>query len=365
MLTRWLWQHVHKATPWRCRLGASHQSGKTGRIVLITLLLIIAHTWAMMYFEGLNPEDALWLTLVTVTTVGYGDFSAETPGGRIATIIFMLGGIYAMTVAISLVVEHYQWRRNRQRQGLWNWHMKHHVLIVNAPAFDAERYLKRLMHHLRHAPGGRKLDVAIITEAFPNGLPESLLALGLVHHHGRVDARDVLLRANADSASTLVILAEDERDQHADAVTFSALCRLRELNTQAYLIAECVTDEDRERFNAAGASTVIRPIRAYPEMLVRSITAEGSASFIENLLSTDEDELVMVTGPYAGRWGLLVKWFSEQDLGLPVAGRLADGQMKHNPAMHEELYLEAVLVLISEAQLDRLTQQPLPHQLHE
>ena len=49
------------------------------------------HALAMVYFEGVLWGDAIWLTLTTVTTVGYGDFSALTPIGRSATAVLIYG----------------------------------------------------------------------------------------------------------------------------------------------------------------------------------------------------------------------------------------------------------------------------------
>lgn len=47
----------------------------------------------MVYFEGMNLQDAVWWSFVTATTVGYGDLSPETAVGRIIASILMLVGI--------------------------------------------------------------------------------------------------------------------------------------------------------------------------------------------------------------------------------------------------------------------------------
>ena len=54
--------------------------------------IVCLHVVAMNQLEGLALHDALWLTLTTATTVGYGDLSPSTLWGRLATVILIYGG---------------------------------------------------------------------------------------------------------------------------------------------------------------------------------------------------------------------------------------------------------------------------------
>ena len=55
--------------------------------------MILASSIAMSYLENKTFGDALWWSIVTTTTVGYGDISPVTPAGRIIAVILMLFGI--------------------------------------------------------------------------------------------------------------------------------------------------------------------------------------------------------------------------------------------------------------------------------
>jgi len=72
---------------------------RLGRILFLLIVLIFGHAMAMMYLENMTLGNAMWLSLTTATTVGYGDFSASTWQGRLVTVIFL----YA--VAISLLAQ--------------------------------------------------------------------------------------------------------------------------------------------------------------------------------------------------------------------------------------------------------------------
>ena len=61
----------------------------------MALFGIIALVAAGMFavFEGQSLVDGLWWTMVTLTTVGYGDLSPATAGGRMVAVSLMLTSI--------------------------------------------------------------------------------------------------------------------------------------------------------------------------------------------------------------------------------------------------------------------------------
>ncbi|WP_106476010.1 ion transporter [Phytohalomonas tamaricis] len=69
-------------------------------VATATVLLVAFGAIAMLLIEGPVPasqintaEDALWWAIVTITTVGYGDYYPVTTGGRLVAIFVMIGGV--------------------------------------------------------------------------------------------------------------------------------------------------------------------------------------------------------------------------------------------------------------------------------
>jgi len=67
---------------------------------IITIIFVLISSATIFYFFefGVNSnvnsmDDALWYVLITITTVGFGDITPETIGGRIATVIIIISGI--------------------------------------------------------------------------------------------------------------------------------------------------------------------------------------------------------------------------------------------------------------------------------
>ena len=323
-----------------------------GQSFFMIVALLGAHVAAMMFFENIGFWKSVWLTLVTVSTVGYGDVSAATPEGQMATIIVILVG--AIMLLPKLAGDYLDYRsniRDQKLKGKWRWEMSGHTVILNTPATDREQYLKRLIMQFRAADDYAESSMQIVTSEFPGGLPESILNLkNVTHYHGRADDTDSLNAANVAEAASIIVLAKREADKASDGRTFDILHRLKELGVKGRILAECVDDANRGRLQTAGADVIIRPIRAYPEMIVRAFVAPGAEGIIENMFSHSGDEYIRfdvdVEKP---RWSDITCALATKDIGTAI-GYIAksDGQLHCNPPQLEPFSASAIFVVARE-----------------
>jgi len=258
----------------------------------LLMLIFILHIGFMMHYEDLSMGDAAWLTLTTATTVGYGDISASTTQGRIATIFLIyLGGIFILA---KVVGDYFDYRfavREQKTKGHWSWNMNQHIVILNTPSHSGERYLQRLIKQFRATAHYKDTVIYLLTRQFPQGLPDFITQLdNVVHYNGNSSNPQDLVAVCVAQARDIIVLAKDENDESSDGRTFDILHRLKDLNVKANILVECVEDNNRKRLESAGASIVIRPIRAYPEMIVRAFDAPGSERIIENMFNSEGDE---------------------------------------------------------------------------
>ena len=312
------------------------------------ILIALAHTIAMVHFEGFAVGDALWLTLTTVTTVGYGDLSATTAAGRWSTILLLyLGGIFILAQAASVFFEYRVDKRERIRAGEWNWGMRDHIVIINVPEVGAHDYLGRFVTEIRNA-GATTLSqssVVILARSFPGEFDDVLRKRDCVFQKGSGNDEAALEAANARAASHLVILAKDDRDPESDIQTFDAIHRVRALNTSGQLTVECVRDENRKRFLEAGADVVMRPTRGYPEMMARSLISPGSETIMEDLFT--HEGMVCLRRDVSLQdvvWADLVAALVRSDLGTPIAYLSTSGEIIH-PVGSERVKGKAVFLL--------------------
>ena len=258
------------------------------RYLFLQLSLILGlHVAAMMWFEQLSLGEALWLTLTTVTTVGYGDISASTPWGRASTVVLLyVLGIWMLAQLAGEYLDFRIERRERITKGFWRWsRMNNHIVIVNAPNKDrnGEQYLLRLMNQLRNTPSLAQRDVVLVTDIFPEGLPKALVDMGVVYKNADTSLGAFFDEVSINSASYVLFLAQDAFDPRSDSLTLDLLDRLSRIDSHALVATEAVQDANFERFKLMGADAVLRPIRAYPELIVRALSAPGTECVLEDL----------------------------------------------------------------------------------
>lgn len=316
------------------------------------MVLIMAHTVGMMYLEKMSFGNALWLSITTVTTVGYGDYSAATWQGRLLTTLFLY--IFAIALLAQLIAEFFDYRllsRERKIKGLWGWKdMKDHLLIINTPNDQTEQYLTQLIEQIRLTPQLEELPVQILTRKYDQGLPGPITNMGVVHYCGVAENNENLQAVNVSTAKYIILIARDPGDPISDSVTFDVLNRISEIGTKAMVIVEVSQDINRQRMKKAGADVIIRPIRAYPELLVRSMAAPGTEQVLENLFTHDEDHMVRLDLSFKDKiWSDIVCRFVTGGAGVPLAF-VSDQGVNVNPLPDEVCTGTGIITLINESQ---------------
>ena len=307
------------------------------------------HTLAMVQFEGMSVGDGFWLTLTTVTTVGYGDVSAATFAGRSATVLLLYaGGIFVLAKLAGDYFEYRADRRERMARGEWEWEMQDHIVIVNAPDEEPASYFQQLIGEFRRSEEYQQAPVQLLSSDFSKGLPANLAEFeNVVHYSGGGQSDSDLRAVGVNSAAAIVVLSVSDHDPACDAQTFDTLHRLRDLGVTAPILAECVRDSNRARFISAGAKIVIRPIRVYPGMVVRGFIAPGVEQVIEELFRSDGGEYRRYDVAVQDKsWAQVVATLVQHNLGVAVAYERADGGgIETAPEAEHQLDAKALFVM--------------------
>jgi len=295
------------------------------------LLMAALHVAAMMLIEDMGVGDAIWLTFVTATTIGYGDVSAKTDLGRTATIVIMcFGTIFVAAALASLLFDRAAERRARKDAGKWRWKLNQHLLIVSTTGTETVRYLTSLVKQVRMDPQYAECQIAIMTTGFPAGLPDGLRDLACVYLHGDGDSTEELDLAHAAKASTIVVLGES-RQAKADALVYDVTRRLRDHGYLGRIVAEVADDANRSRMCDGHDDGCVRPVRGYPEILARAIVSPGAEKVIEDLSTVGGAECESVRHRYEGQWRELCRRFMDADIGMPIGLRSRDGTITTAP----------------------------------
>lgn len=93
--------------PWTFIIGPLFKNRGLGLVVIVFFGLAVAAGILHAVFEGNHPAEGMWWALVTLTTVGYGDISPVTLGGRITGAALMLSGIGVLAFTTATVAAHF------------------------------------------------------------------------------------------------------------------------------------------------------------------------------------------------------------------------------------------------------------------
>lgn len=154
--------------------------------------------------EGLGIADSIWWAMVTMTTVGYGDYYPQTWCGRffIAYPCFLLGisfiGILLGTVS-EAVVDHF----SSKKKGLLKLTMKNHVIISGCPSVDR---VEKIFSELRMSLGA-EAGLVIVSEQLKE-LPPCLKDLDVSFVRGSLREENVAGMANVGESQGVIVLPD-------------------------------------------------------------------------------------------------------------------------------------------------------------
>jgi voltage-gated potassium channel len=323
------------------------------RLSFVLITILASHIICMMWLENMPLMDAVWVTMTTATTVGYGDISAKTTEGRLATIFLMyVGGIAVLAQVAALYFELRREKKELMIKGEWRWNMQNHIVFLNCPDEAGEEYFYQGISQLRMSSESMAEEsIIIVTQKFKDGLPDRLRKLNVVHVNKSVSDPELFEVADLKDAGTIIVMSPKQLDPISDSINFELVDRLREQGIKARIIVETVRDENRQRLKKAGADNVLRPIRSYPELLMRAILAPGSEQIIEALFDSFGEECIRYDVKAKVQWLQVIQSLALNDIGLPIAYESAEGKIVTNPPPKQNVSMKAVFVIVREQNL--------------
>ncbi len=334
---------------------------KIKRTVAIVISLILLHIIAMIKFESLSLWQSVWLTLTTITTVGYGDLSAQTMAGQASTMVLIfLAAITLVTFLVRDYVDYRIARNERIRSGLWDWNMENHILIINAPKYNADQFFLRLVTQIREDDDYTDVNILLLNTLYSNGLPAQLKDQGVRHVLGSGNNDYDLIRAEATRAKHVLVLAQDEYHADSDSISFDIAYRLAELHLGHITLVECVDDNNRKRMFDLEMKSILRPIRSYPEILVRAMDAPGSEVVIEDMFTRKDDHPERYSIWLEGElWADVVAAMLKAGVGTPMAYISKDGDITVHPRGDVRVHAQSLIILVKSDSVP--TQEDVTH----
>ena len=300
-----------------------------------------------MFFEleskpDLQWPDALWWSVVTMTTVGYGDLFPTSLGGRyligFPTMIF---GISILGYLLSNVATYFIEARSKEKKGMGESSLENHILVVHFQSVDRQLSLLR---ELRADPKTAQAKVLLIDDELEE-LPDVLSDKKMGFIHGNATKESTLERAAFRDASHAIILAKDTNDPGSDNHNLAAALTLEQLHPDIVTVAECVDPERVDLMYKAGCDSVICLAEMSSGMLVNEILDPGLSLAIQALTSNVSDQTFYLAEiKNATEFGVAFSALKEQ--GAMAIGYKRGADVALNPKSSDKLYVGDSVVCI-------------------
>ncbi|GAB6125701.1 potassium channel family protein [Humidesulfovibrio idahonensis] len=267
--------------------------------------------------------EALWWSVVTLTTVGYGDIVPATTGGKVLGLLVMAGGIGLVSTLTgnmaSLLVE----RKAKKRKGLLEVKLSGHVIILGWNSSAAE-----LVRGLRENGLVESCGLVLVSDLSQERRDEIAFQLDLGERlffvAGHISQENVVHKSRPDHAALVYILRQDNLPPHeSDQQSIYAALTVRGMSPKVPIYAEAAMPENRVHLLRAGvtelidrgeiSSGVLALLGAAPpawQLLQSMIGLSGRPGIALRSLSQEERCLT---------WGELVPRLRHADGSLPLA----------------------------------------------
>ncbi len=316
-------------------------------VIASLALLLLAGTLGYMSLEGYSALDSLFMTVITLSTVGFETLRPLSDAGKLFTIVLIVAGVgifsYHLTRLFSFVVERGSLEaleRRRMEKQLRD--LSGHYILCGYGRIGS-------VVAKEFAKAGKTL---LVVERRAEEV-DKLLASGVFAVPGDAREEDVLKRAGVLKAKGLIVLLP------SDADTLYVVLAARDINPDLLIVARANEASGERRLLQAGTSKVICPYREGGKRIAGMILNPNITDFIEMATEKDNLELQMVEFSIGEHHKLAEKSLTETNLLkthglLVVAIKRTDGTMTFNPAGSTRIHAGDALIVLGPALKDKL-----------
>jgi len=307
--------------------------------IFLLFCVISFGTLGYMFIEGWDLLDSLYMTIITLASVGYKEVHELSFSGKIFTIVLIIGGVgtvaYALTAAVKIILEgELQDIFGRRRLEKKIRELKNHYIICGYG-----RMGKIICRELRE-----KSQKFVVIEKGPN-LTEDTEDVLIIQ--GDATRDEVLKEVGIEKAKGLISVLP------TDAENLFVVLSARGLNPHLSIVARAGEEGSEKKLLRAGADKVVSPYHIGGLRIAHTVLKPAVVDFIEFATKSGNIDLQMEEVSILDSSQLSGLTLDEcgfgRELGIIiVAIKKANGDLKFNPTFRSAIHSGDTLIALGE-----------------
>ena len=239
---------------------------------LFLAIVVVAGTAGYSLIEGWSLMDSLYMTFITLTTIGFREVHSLSAAGRFFTILIGVTGIGSVAFIATRTAQ----------------------VLLNTQAFRFKRMMKSINATNDHyiLAGFGRIGQRIARDLERNGMPfvviekadskeDDLERLSYRYLIGDAETEEVLEAAGIERARGLILTLPEDR-----ANVFATLVA-REMNPDLFIMVRTDTNANRRKLIRSGADKVVAPYEIGADRMAQVLLRPSVERFMERVMQSD------------------------------------------------------------------------------
>jgi voltage-gated potassium channel len=310
---------------------------------IFLLIILVVGTLGYMVIEKWSFLDALYMTVITISTVGYREVGIPSDAGKIFTIFVIFSGIgilfyFLGSIAQAMVELHVRALIGRRKLGLRMRSISDHYIVCG---------FGRLGKIISRELKGNHIPLIVI-DNHPD-IVQSLEHENIPYIIGDATNEEVLLEAGIERAKGLISVVASDADNVF--ITMSA----RVLNPNLFILCRAEEEQTERKLLRAGANRVVMPYSIGAHKMAHTIIKPAVSDFLELTVHNRRIGLEMGEVEVSEKSRLngltLLNSGIRQDMDvIIIAVRKKEGEMKFNPSSKTRIEAGDTLIALGKSE---------------
>ncbi|MCB0389229.1 MAG: potassium channel protein [Winogradskyella sp.] len=239
--------------------------------IFLLAILLGAGVVGFKILSQLSWIDAFYMTVITITTVGFGEVQPLDESSKVFTILLILTSVVIVGYAISVITEYILSKNNleglkqrKMQKKIDN--LKDHIIICGYGRNGKQAATKLMAYKKPFVVIEKNKEIA---EKYQSELVPFVI--------GNANEDETLLQAGIERASTLISALPNDADN------LFVVLSSRQINSDLNIISRASQETSYKKLKLAGANNVILPDKIGGDHMASLVVVPGLLEFIDNL----------------------------------------------------------------------------------